>query len=228
MKKRKTNNTLKRSILLIPSVFALVSCWGNVRYWLNEEGRKEFCSNMEFMRTEKDFLIFYSPKVNDSEYTFEEWENFDMFICEKQDDGFFHLRKDSEEADMEKQIANEGTTYDFGVASLEKHGYKNAFTVKEILPFVKESAKKAKDIKGVMNSSYYYFDMEQSVFDSFKDFRASHFNSRLNKAIDEEGSLYISIYNFQGLGLYLGSVNGTMTENGVLKWVECAYFVDED
>ena len=227
MKKKQTNNTLKRSILLIPSVFALVSCSIDVPLYLNEEGRSEFCANVQEMVTDPDYLYFYSPKENNSGYTFDESENFDMFCCEKRG-GFFHLRKDGEQADMEKQIAGEGTAYDFGIASLERHGYKNAFTVKDILPFAKESAKKVENVKRLSKSSYYYFDMEQSVFDSFKDFRASHFNSCLNDAIDENGSLYFDTYGFTSLNLFVGSIDGRMTENGVLKWMNCYVFAPED
>ena len=227
MKKKQTSNTLKRSILLIPSVFAFVSCSIDVPLYLNEEGRSEFCVNVQEMVTDPDYLYFYSPKENNSEYTFDESRNFDMFYCEKQD-GFFRLRKDGEEADMEKQIAGEGTAYDFGIASLEKHGYKNVFTVKDILPFAKESAKKVENVKRLGSSPYYYFDMEQSVFDSFKDFRATHFNSCLNEAIDEDGSLYFNTYGFTSLNLFVGSIDGRMTEKGVLQWMDCYAFTPED
>ena len=227
MKKKQTNNALKRSLLLVPSIFAFVSCSIDVPLYLNEEGRSEFCANVQAMETDPNYLYFYSPKENNSEYTFDESENFDMFCCEKRD-GFFHLRKDDEQADMEKQIAGEGTAYDFGIASLEKHGYKNAFTVKDILPFAKESAKKVENVKRLGSSLYYYFDMEQSVFDSFKAFRATHFNSRLNEAIDEDGSLYFDTYGFTSLNLFVGSIDGRMTEKGVLQWMNCYVFTQED
>ena len=228
MNKRKTNNTLKRSILLIPSVFALVSCSALVPIYLNEEGKSEFCANVQAMETDPNCLYFYSPKKNNSDTAFDESENFDMFYCQKGEDGLLRLRKDGEQTDMETQPAGEGSAYEFGIASLEKHGYKNAFTVKDILPFAKESAKNVKDVRTLENSLYYHFDMGQSVFDSFKDFRATHFNSRLNKAIDEDGSLYFSIYNYKTLNLYIGSIDGRMTEKGVVRWMDCTVITSED
>ena len=123
---------------------------------------------------------------------------------------------------MEKQIADERSAYDFGIASLEKHGYKNAFTVKDILPFAKESAKKAKSVKGSISYPGFWFDMDQSVFDSdsFKTFRHTYFNSRLNKAIDEDGSLYFEVSDgFRYLSLFVGSIDGRFTENCILRGI---------
>ena len=125
MKKRKTYNTLKRSILLIPSVFALASCSALVPIYLNEEGKSEFCANVQAMETDPNYLYFYSPKKNDSDTAFDESENFDMFYCQKGEDGLLRLRKDGEQTDMETQPAGEGSAYEFGIASLEKHGYKD-------------------------------------------------------------------------------------------------------
>ena len=223
MKKNPTINVWKRSVLLVPSLFALVSCSGSVPYWLNEEGRIEFCANVEAMEPDFDYVEFRSPMENYSDYSlFTEWQNFTIFVCEKTDEGLLSVHIDGHEETMEKQSAGEETAYEFGLSCLENYGYKNVFSTIDLLPFAKESAKKAKAVKGSISYPGFWFDMDQSVFDSdsFKTFRHTYFNSRLNKAIDEDGSLYFEVSNgFRYLSLFVGSIDGRFAENCILRGI---------
>ena len=209
MQKRFTSHSRKRFLALSLSCFGLISCSGSLPYWLNEEQKKEVLSSIESMTPDENNVRFYCPKENYSEdhLCYEEL-NFDIYTCVRTKEGILSFKKNGEKESTDKQANGQETAYEYGLSCLETLNVRNAFSLADFLPFVKDSSKKAKGIKGSHDYPGYWFDMDQSVFDSesFKSFRQSHFNTSINGLIEEKGFLQFEVDSaFKTAGLIIGS-----------------------
>lgn len=221
MQKRFVSYARKCGILLGFSLLTLTSCSGGRPFWLNEKQKADFFAKVEAMTPDNDDVRFYSAKENNvGSDPFPDDANFDEYTSRKGKDGVISFRK-STEIEWTKKQAKEGeTAYDYALSCLEELGVKNAFSLIDVLPFVKEAAKLANDVLDLNDYPGYWFDVDSKVFESFKSFRESHFNSLVNGSLDAEGKMFFEVgADFKRVGLGLGSVNQHNSNAMILSYL---------
>lgn len=210
MQKRTSSYARERNFFLAPVLLLLVSCSGSLPYWLNEEQKEEFLASVESMTPNTDSVRFYCPIVNDTNKdACYEGANFEVYTSSKTKDGNYSFKNNGSKAVSNVETKGTESAYEYGVSCLEALNITNAFSYADIIPFVKEAAKKTSGVYYLNDYPAYYFDIHSTVFESesFKSFRESHFNSVVNDAINEKGKLFFKIEDdFKMMGLGLGSV----------------------
>ena len=221
MQKRSISYSMKCGILLGFSLLTLASCSGGRPYWLNEKQKAEFFAKVEAMTPDNDNVRFYSAKENDvGSDPFSDGANFDEYTSYKGKDGVISFRKSSEVESTKKQAKEGETAYDYALSCLEERGVKNAFSLIDVLPFVKEAATLARDILNANDYPFYQFDVDTTVFESFKSFRESHFNVLVNGSIDALGKIYFQVgHDFRSVGLGLGSVDESNDKGAIISYI---------
>ena len=221
MQKRFISYARKCGILLSFSLLTLVSCSGGRPFWLNEKQKAEFFAKVEAMTPDNDDVRFYSAKENNvGSDPFPDDANFDEYTSRKGKDGVISFRKSPEVESTKKQAKDGETAYDYALSCLEERGVKNAFSLIDVLPFVKEAAPLARDILNANDYPFYQFDVDATVFESFKSFRESHFNVLVNDSIDTLGKIYFQIeHDFKRVGLGLGSVSESNDKGTIISYI---------
>lgn len=221
MQKRFISYARKCGILLSFSLLTLASCSGGRPFWLNEKQKAEFLAKVEAMTPDNDNVRFYSAKENNvGSDPFSDGANFDEYTSYKGKDGVISFRKSTEVESTKKQAKEGETAYGYALSCLEERGVKNAFSLIDVLPFVKEAATLARDILNANDYPFYQFDVDTTVFESFKSFRESHFNVLVNGSIDALGKIYFQVgHDFRSVGLGLGSVDESNDKGAIISYI---------